>query len=245
MKNDYIYSRVLLKLSGEALKGNSNDSPYCAKAINSLVEKLGTVIDNGIELAIVVGGGNIWRGAKAEDRSLQRTSADYIGMLATVMNALYLRDAFNSTGFSAVVQSAIPMPPIAVPFDGEKASRHLEEGKVVIFAAGTGHPFFTTDTCAALRAIEIGAEALLKATKVDGVYDSDPMKNRSAKKFDEITYDDALAKNLQIMDMTAFSLCKENSLPIIVFNFSDAHSLELVLQGNTQSATIVKTKAEN
>ncbi len=238
METNFVYGRVLLKLSGEALKGSS-DTPYCGDAIKSLVEQLGGLVDAGIELAIVVGGGNIWRGAKASDRSLQRASADYMGMLATVMNAVYLRDAFNSAGFSAVVQTAFPMIPVAGEFNGIEAAKLLEEGKIVIFAAGTGHPYFTTDTCAALRALEINAEALLKATKVDGIYTDDPVTNPSATRYSALSYDEAISKNLKVMDMTAFSLCRDNSLPIVVFNFSSPQNLELVLQGNTEIATVV------
>ena len=238
MDNDFVYGRVLLKLSGEALKGSS-DSPYCGKSIKGLVDRLGSLVDAGVELAIVVGGGNIWRGAKSTDLTLNRVTADYMGMLATVMNAIYLRDALNHGGFSAEVQTSIPMMPVASPFCSATAKRSLEEGKIVIFAGGTGHPFFTTDTTAALRALEIDAEALLKATKVDGIYTDDPVKNPAATRYEKISYDEALAKNLKVMDSTAFSLCRDNNLPIIVFNFSKPENLELVLQGNTSVATVV------
>ncbi len=239
METSFEYGRVLLKLSGESLKGSSNDSPYCGDTIKLLVEELGALIDSGLELGIVVGGGNIWRGAKSSDRSLHRASADYMGMIATVMNSIYLRDAFNSCGFSAVVQSAIPMDSIVSPFNGPEASRALDEGKLVIFAGGTGHPYFTTDTCAALRAVEIGASALLKATKVDGVYSSDPHKNPSAKRFEKLSYDEALAGRYEVMDMTAFSICRDNKVPIVVFNFSKHGGMEKILSGDMSIGTLV------
>ena len=234
----YVYNRVLLKLSGESLKGDS-DSGYDSDAVNDLVKRIGAVCDKGIEMAIVIGGGNIWRGVKGVNSGMDRVTADYMGMLATVMNAICLRDAFNSAGFIAEVQTSIPMAPIASSFDREKAVKSLGEGRIVIFAGGTGSPFFTTDTTAALRALEIGAEALLKATKVDGVYTDDPKKNPNAKRYETISYDDALSQQLKIMDSTAFSMCRDNGLPIIVFNFSEPESLERVLHGDTSIATVV------
>lgn len=238
MESLYVYNRVLLKLSGESLKGDS-ESGYDSEAVNDLVNRIGAVCDKGIEMGIVIGGGNIWRGVKGVSSGMDRVTADYMGMLGTVMNAICLRDAFNSAGFIAEVQTSIPMSPIASPFDREKAVKSLGEGRIVIFAGGTGSPFFTTDTTAALRALEIGAEALLKATKVDGVYTDDPHKNPNAKRYETISYDDALSQQLKIMDSTAFSMCRDNGLPIIVFNFSEPESLERVLHGDTSIATVV------
>ncbi len=238
MESKFVYERVLLKLSGEALKGGG-DAPYDAASVNGIVQQIGGLLDGGVEMALVIGGGNIWRGAKADDVSLDRVTADQMGMLATVMNAMYLRDAFNAAGFSAEVQSATPMPSICAVFDAPSARKFLEEGKLVIFAGGTGCPYFTTDTAAALRSLEIRAQALLKATKVDGVYTDDPFKNPKAKRYETISYEQAIAEKLQVMDMTAFSLCRDNGLDIIVFNFSEPENLELVLSGDTSVATVV------
>ncbi|MFZ2657412.1 MAG: UMP kinase [Victivallales bacterium] len=238
MDSLYVYNRVLIKLSGEALKGDA-ESGYDADAINVIVNRIGSVADKGIELAIVIGGGNIWRGVRGVNTGMDRVTADYMGMLGTVMNAICLRDAFNAAGFIAEVQSSISMAPIAPLFDREKAVKSLNEGKIMIFAGGTGSPFFTTDTTAALRALEIDAEAVLKATKVDGIYTEDPKKNPNARRYEKISYDDALSQQLKVMDSTAFSMCRDNNLPIIVFNFSEPESLERVLQGDTSIATVV------
>jgi len=238
MDSPYVYGRVLLKLSGEALKGDA-ESGYDSDAIIEIVKRIGEVADKGIELGIVIGGGNIWRGVRGVNSGMDRVTADYMGMLGTVMNAICLRDAFIAAGYLAEVQSSIAMDPIAPQFDRAKAVKSLTEGKIVIFAGGTGSPFFTTDTTATLRALEIGAEAVLKATKVDGIYTDDPKKNPAAKRYEKLSYDDALSQQLKVMDSTAFSMCRDNGLPIIVFNFSEPESLERVLMGDTSIATVV------
>lgn len=234
----FVYKRILLKITGEALKGN-NDSGFDTDAIESLIEDISEVLNGGVELAIVLGAGNLWRGAIGKKLGMDPVRADYMGMLGTVMNSLAMKDAFEKHGINCEVQTSINMYPIAEPFDHSKAIKYMEEGRVVIFAGGTGHPFFTTDTAAALRALEIGAEALFKATKVDGVYSDDPVKNPAATRYEKLSFDEALNKNLKVMDATAFSLCRDNNLPIVVFNFSDHKNLISVLQGNTQTATIV------
>lgn len=224
------YRRVLLKLSGEALMGEQGYG-IDPKVISGIAQEVKRLVDQGVELALVVGGGNIFRGLAASASGMDRSTADYMGMLATVMNSLALQDGLEKAGVVTRVQSAIEMREIAEPFIKRRAMRHLEKGRVVIFAAGTGNPFFTTDTAAALRAAEIGAEVLLKATKVDGIYDSDPKKNPSAVKFDHLTFTEALAKDLKVMDATAFSLCRENNLPIIVFDLGKPGNIEKVVQG--------------
>jgi uridylate kinase len=241
MENLYVYDRVLLKISGESFKAEAGDSsPYNIDSVVDIASRIGSACDNGIEMAIVVGGGNIWRGAPASLKSgFDRVNADYMGMMATIMNAVCLKEAFNNAGFSAIIQSSIPVEPFAGRIDHERAKKALDEGNIVIFAGGTGNPFFTTDTTAALRALEINAEAVLKATKVDGVYDKDPKKYADAVRFEKISYEDALSKKLQVMDSTAFSMCRDNSLPIIVFNFSEHESLEKILSGDYSSATVV------
>ncbi len=238
MSENYVYQRVLLKISGEALKGDK-DHGYDEDAVKNIVERITSVIDNGVEVALVVGAGNIWRGAVGSGWGMDRVTADYMGMLATVMNALSLKDAFDTAGVSAVVQTSVAMEPMADRFNRGQAIKHLQSGKVVIFAGGTGSPFFTTDTTATLRALETDCEAVLKATKVDGIYSDDPMKNPDAERFEKISYTEALSRRLKIMDSTAFSMCSDNNLPIIVFNFSDPDSLERVLSGDTSIATVV------
>lgn len=239
MSNDYVYNRVLIKLSGEALKG-PQEHGYDADSIHDIVKRIGAVLDRGVEVALVVGAGNMWRGVNGASWGLDRVSADYMGMLATVMNAICLKEAFGAAGFAAVVQTSFPIGPVADPFNRYEAVKHLEEGKVVIFAGGTGSPFFTTDTTASLRALETDCGAVLKATKVDGVYTDDPMKNPDAERYEELSFDEALSKRLKIMDSTAFSMCRDNSLPIVVFNFQCESSLEKVLRGDTSIATVVK-----
>ena len=239
MSSKYIYNRVLLKISGETLKGNL-EFGYEGSAVDAIVKRVGTVVDEGLEIALVVGAGNVWRGVMGSEWGMDRVTADYMGMLATVMNALCLRDAFNAAGFSAEVQTSIPMEPVAARYDRNKAIKSLEEGKVVIFAGGTGSPFFTTDTTATLRALEIGADAVLKATKVNGIYTDDPMKNPDAQRYETLSFDEALSRQLAIMDSTAFSMCRDNDLPILVFNFFEEQSLEKTLSGDTSSATVVK-----
>ena len=211
------YRRVLLKISGEALVGEQSFG-IDVKVAHSVAEEIKHVHNLGVELAVVVGGGNIFRGLSKSAGSMDRSSADYIGMLATVMNAVVLQDALERTGIQTRVLSAIDIPQMAEPFIRRRAIRHLEKGRIVIFAAGTGNPFFSTDSAAALRALEIKAEVILKATKVDGVYSADPMKDPTATRFDCITYLEVLEKQLKVMDASAISLCMENNLPIVVFN---------------------------
>ncbi|MDR0932664.1 MAG: UMP kinase [Victivallales bacterium] len=238
MNEKFRFSRVLLKLSGEALKG-SQEHGYSADAIKMVVERVKSVADQGVEVALVVGAGNIWRGVMGRAGGMDRVNADYMGMLATVMNALCLRDFFRASGIEAIVQCSIGMDPIAPRFNREEAIRALEAGKIVIFAGGTGSPFFTTDTTSALRALETDCDAILKATKVDGVYTADPFKDPSAERFSTLSFDEALSRQLKVMDSTAFSMCRDNDLPIIVFDFSDPDSFERILSGDTDAGTIV------
>lgn len=232
------YQRILLKLSGEALAGQQGYG-IDPDIIRGIATEIREVVDLGVQLAIVIGGGNIFRGVAASSAGMDRASADYMGMLATVMNSLALQDALEKAGVITRVQSAIEMQEIAEPYIRRRAVRHLEKGRVVIFGAGTGNPFFTTDTAASLRAIEIGAEIILKATKVDGVYDSDPAKNKDAVKYDELTYLDVLKQGLQVMDSTATSLCMDNELPILVFDLTTTGNIKRVVCGET-IGTIVK-----
>ena len=225
-----VYSRILLKLSGEALGGGSGVG-IAADAVQNMAEQICEVRDLGVQVVVVVGGGNIFRGIAGSERGIERATGDYMGMLATIINALALQDALEKVGAPTRVQSAIAMSQIAEPFIRRRAVRHLEKGRVVIFGGGTGNPFFSTDTAAALRANEIGAEVVLKATKVDGVYDCDPKKNPKASRFEKITYIDALQRQLKVMDSTAFSLCMDNKMPIIVFDFFKAHNLRRVVMG--------------
>ncbi len=225
------YKRVLLKLSGEALMGEGEFGIDPA-TLESIAQQLKRIVESGIQVGIVVGGGNIWRGASAEARGMDRATADYAGMLATMINALALQDALEKEGVVTRTQSAIAIQAIAEPYIRRRAIRHLEKGRLVIFAAGTGNPYMTTDTAAALRAIEIGADVLLMAkNNVDGVYDSDPSVNAGAKRFDKLSYIDALKMRLEVMDSTALSLCMDNKLPIIVFDLRTPHSLERVVVG--------------
>jgi uridylate kinase len=225
------YKRILLKVSGEALMGDRSFG-IDAVVAKDIAGQLKTVTEKGVEVAIVVGGGNIWRGAAAEAEGMERTAADYAGMLATIINALVLQDALEKGGLVTRTQSAINVHAVAEPYIRRRAIRHLEKGRVVIFAAGTGNPYMTTDTAAALRAIEIDAEVLLMGkNKIDGVYDCDPSTNRGAKKFERLSYVDALTKRLEVMDATAFSLCLENLLPIIVFDLRAPRSIERAVSG--------------
>jgi uridylate kinase len=224
------YKRVLLKLSGEALAGDGGfgiDTDVLAGIANDVKQ----IRDSGTEIAIVVGGGNIFRGVKGATEGMDRATADYMGMLATLLNCLALQDALERNGVFTRVQSAIEMRAIAEPYIRRKAVRHLEKGRVVIFGAGIGNPYFTTDTTAALRAIEMNCQVLLKATKVDGIYTDDPKKNVSAKKFEQLTYMDVLQKGLKVMDSTAISLCMDNRLPIIVFDLGAKGSMKAVIDG--------------
>jgi uridylate kinase len=231
------YHRILLKLSGEALAGPDGFGidPLQAEAIAGRVQE---VHQMGVEVAIVIGAGNLWRGKQGLDRGMDRATADYMGMLATVMNALALMDALERRNVYTRVQSAIEMRSVAEPYIRRRAIRHLEKQRVVILSAGTGNPYFSTDTAAALRAMEIDADVLIKATKVDGVYDSDPKKNSKAKKFDQLTYIEVLNRRLEVMDSTAISLCMENNLPILVLNLWDPQALERALRGE-QVGTLV------
>jgi uridylate kinase len=224
------FKRVLLKLSGEALAANQGFGVDTAR-IHEVAAELADVHKLGVQLAIVVGGGNFFRGVADQAKDMDRVSADHMGMLATVINALALQDALEKQKVYTRVQSAIEMNQVAEPFIRRRAIRHLEKGRVVIFAGGTGNPYFSTDTAASLRAMEIKADAILKATKVDGIYDADPMKVKDAKKFTDITYMDVLRLGLKVMDSTAISLCKDNNLPIIVFNLNEHGNIRRVVSG--------------
>jgi uridylate kinase len=232
------YRRILLKLGGEALGDQAGEgiNPMQASQIASRVKE---VHELGVDVAIVIGAGNLWRGREGIELGMDRATADYMGMLATVMNALALMDALESMGVITRVQSAIEMRSVAEPYIRRRAIRHLEKGRVVIFGGGTGNPYFSTDTAAALRAMEIGADVLIKATKVDGVYDSDPKTNPSAQKFDQITYIDTLNRRLQVMDSTAISLCMENKLPILVLNLWDESALRSALLGQAVGTLVM------
>jgi uridylate kinase len=224
------YRRILLKLSGEALGGEMGVG-ICPKAVQDMADQIKEVRDIGVQVVVVIGGGNIFRGLAGSERGIERAAADYMGMLATVINALALQDALEKMGVPTRVQSAITMHQVAEPFIRRRAIRHLEKKRVVIFGGGTGNPYFSTDTAAALRANEIGAEVILKATKVDGIYDADPKKNPDAKRFSTINYLDALQRQLKVMDSTAFSMCMDNKMPIIVFDFFRPHNLRRVVLG--------------
>jgi uridylate kinase len=224
------FKRVLLKLSGEALMGDRNFG-IDQKVVQFIADELKKITRLKVEIALVIGGGNIFRGLEASAEGMERTSADYMGMLATVLNALAVQNALEQNGMPTRVQSAIEMQELAEPYIRRRAVRHLEKGRFVIFAAGTGNPYFTTDTAAALRAVEIGADIIIKATNVDGVYSSDPVKNPRAKKYSEISYIDVLKKGLKVMDSTAISLCMDNNLPIIVFSLMKKGNIKKVLEG--------------
>lgn len=227
------YHRVLLKLSGEALMGSDVYGVNRA-ATERMAHELKSAVENKVQLAVVVGGGNIFRGVTPAAEGMDRATADYIGMLATVMNALALQDALERAGVGVRVQSAIRIDQVVESYVRRRAIRHLEEGRIVIFAAGTGNPFFTTDTAATLRATEIGAEIVLKATKVDGVYDRDPMRHADAKRYDVISYNQALAERVGVMDATAIALCRDQKLPVRVFDMNNAGSLLRILQGEPE-----------
>ncbi|WP_165062423.1 UMP kinase [Adlercreutzia sp. ZJ154] len=237
MADGYRYNRVLLKLSGEALAGDQGYG-IDPKVVNNLADEIADIVQDGVQLAIVVGGGNIFRGLAGSAEGMDRAQADYIGMLATVMNALALQDAFERHGIFSRVQSAINMQEVSEPFIRRRAMRHLEKGRVVILAAGTGNPYFTTDTTAALRACELDVDCLMKATKVDGVYDSDPAKNENAVRFDHITYMDVLNRGLNVMDATATSLCMDNNVPMIVFDLTKRGNIQRALRGEDVGTTI-------
>jgi len=236
------YKRILLKLSGEVLAGSVGYG-IDGMMLEYLAKEIQGVCELGVQVAVVIGGGNIFRGIEGESRGIERASGDYMGMLATVINSIALQETLKSFGIAARVQTAIEMQQIAEPYIRPKALRHLEEGKVVIFAAGTGHPFFTTDTAAALRAVEIGAEILLKATKVDGLYSADPMRDPTATRFEHITYLEVLQQQLKIMDLSAIPLCMEHRLPIIVFNLKKQGNIKRIVLGES-IGTLVKDQSE-
>lgn len=233
------YRRILLKLSGEALGGESGNG-ISPEAVHDMASQVAEVRDLGVEVVVVVGGGNIFRGVQGSEKGIERATGDYMGMLATAINALALQDALEKKGVPTRVQSAITMAQIAEPFIRRRAVRHLEKGRVVIFAAGTGNPYFSTDTAAALRANEMGAEVILKATKVDGVYDKDPKKHADAKRFEVVSYREALQRQLKVMDAAAFALCMDNKMPIVVFDFFAPHNLRRVMLGE-RVGTLVTT----
>jgi uridylate kinase len=224
------YRRVLIKLSGEALGGKAG-SGICPEAIQDMARQIGQVRRLGVQVVIVVGGGNIFRGFPGSERGIERATGDYMGMLATIINALALQDALEKVGIATRVQTAITMSQLAEPFIRRRAVRHLEKGRVVIFGGGTGNPYFSTDTAAALRATEIGAEVILKATKVDGIYDRDPLRDPRAKRYEQISYLEALRKRLKVMDSTAFSLCMDNRMPLVVFDLFKPGNLRRVVLG--------------
>jgi uridylate kinase len=231
------YKRILLKLSGEALMGDQ-DFGISSEVITSYARQIKEIVDLGVEVSIVIGGGNIFRGMSGTDQGIDRVTGDHMGMLATVINSLALQNAIERLGVATRVLSAIEMQKIAEPYIKRRAIRHLEKGRVVIFGAGIGNPYFTTDTAAALRAIEIGAEVVAKATKVDGIYDKDPVKNPDAKKYNRIKYIDVLKDGLKVMDATAISLCMENSLPIVVFNSLVEGNIKKLIMGEDIGTTV-------
>lgn len=233
-----VFNRILLKLSGEALMGSQNYG-IDTRVAESVAKELKTVHELGVEIAIVVGGGNIFRGVSESAGNMDRAAADYIGMLATVMNAVVLQDALEQIDVYTRVMSAIDIPQLAEPFIRRRAVRHLEKKRVVIFAAGTGNPYFTTDSAAALRALEIASEVILKGTKVDGIYSADPVKDPTATKFDKITFQEVLEKQLKVMDASAISLCKDNNLPIMVFNMQRSDNIIKAVCGDLSIGTLV------
>ena len=232
------YKKILLKLSGEALMGDQ-EFGISSDVIASYAKQIKEIVDLGVEVSIVIGGGNIFRGISGAAQGVDRVTGDHMGMLATVINSLALQNSIEKLGVPTRVQTAIEMPKIAEPFIKRRAQRHLEKGRVVIFGAGTGNPYFTTDTAAALRAIEMETNVVIKATKVDGIYDKDPVKYPDAKKYEKVTYNEVLAKDLKVMDATAISLCRENKLPIIVFNSLIEGNLKRVVMGEHIGTTVV------
>ena len=233
-----VFKRILLKLSGEALMGSQNYGIDTIVA-ESVAREIRAVHELGVEVAVVVGGGNIFRGVSKSAGNMDRAAADYIGMLATVMNAVVLQDALEQIGIQTRVMSAIDIPQLAEPFIRRRAVRHLEKQRVVIFAAGTGNPYFTTDSAAALRALEIEAEVIFKATKVDGIYSADPMKDKAATRFEKISYQEVLEKQLKVMDTSAISLCMDNALPIMVFNMLQSGNITKAVSGDLSIGTLV------
>ncbi len=236
------YKRVLLKLSGEALQGPGQFG-ISSDVIEYVSEEIKSIYSLGVETAIVIGGGNIFRGVSSSSKGMDRSTADYMGMLATVINALALQDFLERKGLSTRVQTALEIKQVAEPFIKRRAIRHLEKGRIVIFASGTGNPFFTTDTAATLRALQMGADIIMKATKVDGIYDKDPVKNEDASKFTELTYMEILKKGLKIMDATSISLCMEGNIPIVVFDLFEKGNIEKIISGE-KIGTIVRSGTE-
>lgn len=234
------YRRVVLKISGEALREMGSDDTVSPQIVHRIAQEIGSIQKMGVQIAVVVGGGNIWRGLAASHRGMNRTTADYMGMLATVINGMALMSALEELGFPTRVQTAIHINPVAEPFILRRAIHHLENGRIVIFVAGTGNPFFSTDTAAALRANEIGADIIFKATKVDGMYDSDPKKNPEAKRFDKITFSEALNRRLQVMDSTALSLCMDNAMPIVIFNMSQPNNIMRAICGESVGTLVTE-----
>ena len=232
------YKKILLKLSGEALMGEQ-EFGISSDVITSYAKQIKEIVDLDVEVSIVIGGGNIFRGISGAAQGVDRVTGDHMGMLATVINSLALQNSIEKLGVPTRVQTAIEMPKVAEPFIKRRAQRHLEKGRVVIFGAGTGNPYFTTDTAAALRAIEMETDVVIKATKVDGIYDKDPVKFADAKKYEKVTYNEVLAKDLKVMDATAISLCRENKLPIIVFNSLIEGNLKRVIMGENIGTTVV------
>jgi uridylate kinase len=237
------YRRILLKISGEAL--GPEGYGIHADTVRRVAGEVKLVHELGVEVAMVIGGGNMWRGADHAATGIDRATADYVGMLATVMNSLVMQDAMEKLGMTTRVQTAIEMPPVAEPFIRRRAVRHLEKGRVVILAAGSGNPFFTTDTAAALRAVELNAQVLLKATKVDGIYDDDPMRNPNARKFENLSYMQALNMELRVMDSTALTLCKDNHMPIVVFNLQQQGALESIMRGEKCGTLVTNDVTES
>ena len=242
MSHAPLYKRVLLKLSGEALMGH-REFGLDTETVAAIARDVGDVVGMGVQVSIVIGGGNIFRGVSGASKGMDRAQADYMGMLATVMNALAVQSALERAGVVTRVQSAIPMASVCEPYIRRRAERHMEKGRVVIFAAGTGNPFFTTDTAAALRAAEMGCNALLKGTQVDGVYSADPRKEPNATRYERLTYLDVLANDLAVMDAAAISLARENRLPILVFNIHAAGAFAQVMRGEGKFTRIVEAEA--
>jgi uridylate kinase len=240
LKKGPAYKRIVLKLSGEALQGKSGYGIDFA-VTNSIAERIKEIHNLNIQIAIVIGGGNIFRGEKAAQKGMDRATADYMGMLATVLNGMALQDALEKIQVMTRIQTAIEMRQLAEPYIRRRAIRHLEKGRIVIFVCGTGNPYFTTDTTAVLRAVEIGADVILKATKVDGVYSADPLKDKKAKRYNHLTYIDVLKKGLKVMDATAISLCMENNLPVIVFNLFKTGNIKRVILGE-RIGTIIRRR---
>ena len=234
------YKRIVLKLSGEVLRGGKSGDPIDGGILEGICGQVKEIHDLGVQICLVIGGGNIFRGLAGEKRGVDRTTGDYMGMLATVINALALMDCLEKMGVTTRVQSAIPMNQIAEPFILRRAVRHLEKGRVVIFAAGTGNPYFSTDTTAALRASEVHADIIMKATKVDGIYDKDPKKYPDAVKYEELSFIEALKQRLNVMDSTAFSLCLDNNVPILVFDLADRHAIRKAVFGE-KVGTLVRS----